>query len=185
MILTLISALNDENDRRIARDIYDLYSSRMKKYAYSILKNEHDAEDAVQDTMIRIIKNLPKFKACSSEVTEMLVVTYMKNVALSIYQKNKNSRTRYCSYSELEDCLADEDMFDEIVLRDMTDRLRVLIKQLPEECQALLSLHYEFEHSIEEVAGVLDITESYARTKLTRAKQALRKKWREYYGQDS
>jgi len=49
----------------------------------------------------------------------------------------------------------------------------------------LLSLHYEFEHSIEEIAGVLDITESYARTKLTRAKQALRKKWREYYGQDS
>jgi len=119
VILTLISALNDENDRRIARDLYDLYSSRMKKYAYSILKNEHDAEDAVQDTMVRIIKNLPKFKTYSAEATEKLVVVYLKNVALSIYQENKKSRAQYCSYSELEDCIADEGMFDEIVLRDL------------------------------------------------------------------
>ena len=185
MILTLISALNDENDRQIAKDIYDSYSSRMKKYAYSILKNEHDAEDAVQDTMVRIIKNLPKFKIYQSDEIEKIVVVYLKNVALSIYQKNKYSRERCCSYSELEDCLADEDMFDEIVRRDTIERLHVLIEQLPEEYQALLSLHYEFEHSIEDVANVLEISESYVRTKLTRAKQALRKKWREYYGQDS
>lgn len=43
----MISAIEDEEERRTAKEIYDRYAFRMKNYAYSILRNEHDAEDAV------------------------------------------------------------------------------------------------------------------------------------------
>lgn len=93
----MISAIEDEEERRTAKGIYDRYAFRMKNYAYSILKNEHDAEDAVQETMIRIIKNIRVFLSLPWKDTEKLVLVYLKNVAFTLYRENKNIAERKSS----------------------------------------------------------------------------------------
>lgn len=54
------------------------YSSRLIKYCYSILGNYHDAEDAVQDTFLKLYYRLGKIQ------NEEAVAAYMYRVAYTI-----------------------------------------------------------------------------------------------------
>ena len=178
MILAMmISAIEDEEERRTAKGIYDRYAFRMKNYAYSILKNEHDAEDAVQETMIRIIKNIRVFLSLPWKDTEKLVLVYLKNVAFTLYRENKNIAERNWSYDDLDEILADEDMVENVIRKDTADRLNGLIDKLPCDYRDLLTLHYKFGHTISEIASVFGMTEGNTKMKLMRARNALKKKW--------
>jgi len=57
MFYLLLAAL-DEEERSLAERLYYEYRSRMFAIAYSILQNPHDAEDAVENTAIKIIGRL-------------------------------------------------------------------------------------------------------------------------------
>lgn len=180
----IISAIEDDEELRTAKAIYDRYASRMKNYANSILKNDHDAEDAVQETMIRIIRNIRVFLPLSWEDREKLVIVYLKNVAFTLYREKKNLAARNCCYDDLDELLADEDMVECVIRKDTANRLNVLIDKLPSDYRDLLTLYYKFGHTISEIAGVFGMTEGNTKMKLMRARNALKKKWGDQNGDD-
>lgn len=177
MLLTILSTIEDESDKKLAFEIYRQYASRMKNYAYSILKSEHDAEDAVQETMIKIIKHIKRFLPLSGVDIEKLVMVYLRNVALTIYRINKNIAERSCCFDDLENMLSDEDVVEAVIRKDTADRLNAIISALPEDYRDPLTLFYRFDHSITEVSEVLGISEGNIKMKLVRARKALKKKW--------
>ena len=101
----------------------------------------------------------------------------MKNVAFTLYRENKNIAERNCSYDDLDEILADEDMVENVIRKDTADRLNGLIDKLPCDYRDLLTLHYKFGHTISEIASVFGMTEGNTKMKLMRARNALKKKW--------
>ena len=66
MLAILLAALESEADKQKFTDIYEQYHPQMEQTALRILKNQHDAEDAVQTRLCRssgILKKLMKFPA--------------------------------------------------------------------------------------------------------------------------
>ena len=51
----MLAALNLD-DRDFVTDIFDEYGKQLYHIAFSILKNEHDASDALQETMYKVIR---------------------------------------------------------------------------------------------------------------------------------
>jgi len=180
----IISEIENNEERRTSKGIYDRYAFRMKNYANSILKNDHDAEDAVQETMIRVIRNIRVFLSLSWEDTEKLVIVYLKNVALTLYREKKHLAERNCSYDDLDEMLTGEDIVENVIRHDTADRLNSLIDKLPGDYRDLLTLHYKFGHTISEIAKAFGITEGNAKMRLMRARNALRKKWGDQNGDD-
>jgi RNA polymerase sigma-70 factor (ECF subfamily) len=62
-------------------DIYSKYGMLMYRAAYSVLKNKEDAEDTVQEALIKVAKNISEISKLSCEKTEAFLVTLSRNTA--------------------------------------------------------------------------------------------------------
>ena len=60
-ILLVIDQIESDEQRTLIAEIYNEYSSYILKIARNIMKNQSDAEDAVGDAFIKIIKYREKF----------------------------------------------------------------------------------------------------------------------------
>lgn len=102
MLAYVISALNDDDKDFITR-LVDEYGDRMYSKAMSILKNESDAEDAVQETFLKIIKYIDKFNRNTDNRDKMLsiisfgLMASIKNTSLTLYGKNKKRESKETS----------------------------------------------------------------------------------------
>lgn len=63
MIPAFILTIEDDDKRRVVQSIYDLYYKYMMACAVDILKNRHDAQDAVQDSFYNITATYSLFTA--------------------------------------------------------------------------------------------------------------------------
>ena len=59
IFIPLLADLSVEQ-KDLVLDIYEKYADFMYSEAYGILHNKHDAEDAVSDTMVKIIKYIER-----------------------------------------------------------------------------------------------------------------------------
>ena len=55
MLSYFLSVLESNEDRRVFAEIYEKYHTKMEKTAIYILKNQEDAEDAMQNAFMRVI----------------------------------------------------------------------------------------------------------------------------------
>lgn len=66
-MLAIIMAIEDENDRLFVETIFNKYAEKMYLVAVNIFHNHDDAEDCVQDTIVKIIDKLDRFKQAQQE----------------------------------------------------------------------------------------------------------------------
>jgi RNA polymerase sigma-70 factor, ECF subfamily len=144
------------------------------KIAYSVLRNHHDAEDAVQETFLRVMRRSPEIH----DVRD--IRAWLARIAWRIAV----DRRRRAPHSE------DAGFADDLaLLRSHTasaeqsaigaQMLRVaerLIASLPPELRDPLTLSTVEELNSPEIAAVLGIPEATVRTRLFRARKVLKEK---------
>ncbi len=72
-------------DQLALSEIVKEYSPRLYNFAFKIMRNKEDAEDILQDTFIKMIKNLKSFKQKSSLYSWLYKIT--TNTALEKLRK--------------------------------------------------------------------------------------------------
>lgn len=175
-MLMAIAANESQNDRRLAEQLYLQYSQPMFRIASTMLKNDTRAEDAVAEAFERIIRNLRQFSGLSSNQTRGLIVTYTRNVCISLLR-----RDHILEFSQLDvedipgDFLLEEFVSSRTAYRELMD----LIASLDDAYQDVLRLKYFSGLSSAEAAAALDISPENARIRLHRARAELRKRLKE------
>ena len=149
--------------------------------ALKILGNEADAYDAAQDTFIKVYKNLEKFKGNSSFSTWVYRIT--SNVCLDIIRKNKNKKNTVSidkeiefddsdATFEIEDRNADTE--EKILEKERSEALHKALSRLNPEQREILVLR-EFQNlSYDEIANVLNIGTGTVKSKISRARAAIK-----------
>ena len=171
MLAILLAALESEADKQKFTDIYEQYHPQMEQTALRILKNQHDAEDAVQETFIKVFRNLDKLR--QPEALKAWLYRIATNEALRMLEERKRSESILSTEFPTD---ANLPAADEYV--DYTDleavRLQQAIHTLPPKQQAVFLLRYYDELSYEEIADATDRTASsakvnyhFAKTKIT------------------
>ena len=74
MLAILLAALESEADKQKFTDIYEQYHPQMEQTALRILKNQHDAEDAVQNAFMQIIRHFEKIDEIPCEKLPFWIV---------------------------------------------------------------------------------------------------------------
>ena len=89
MLAVLLAALESDEDKQKFTEIYELYHVQMEQTAIRILKDQHDAEDAVQNAFMQIIRHFEKIYEIPCEKLPFWIICIVKNEATTILRKNK------------------------------------------------------------------------------------------------
>ena len=169
-MLQLISAISDPKQRATAEAIFESYGKKMFLVANKILNDHHDSEDAVMEAFRRIIKGMQKFTDLSQAETEALVLVYVRNTAIDIYNTNKR---RIGIVQEL----SINDVSNESEIEELDMGIKILvekIKSMPYIYSSVILLKYHYGYSSKEIADALNITENSVRVRTSRAKEILK-----------
>lgn len=140
--------------------------------SFRMLQNREEAEEAAQDTFLKIFKSLSQFNGDGKFSTWLYRVTY--NTCIDRL-KNKKRRLLLEYFANVEE---DElvslinvvDMMEETERRNM---IRHCIEQLQPEENFLLTLFYFREHSLKEISKIMGIKENNLKVKLLRSRKKL------------
>ncbi len=152
--------------------LYQRYKKVLFQRAYTILKDQMLAEDAVSEAFLRAYKNLHKIGAPEDPQSAAFLLTIVRNTALTLWQK----RNRLGESELIEEGYTQTDTPESITLDKLNaQRVCSLIDQLGEEYRSVFLLKYAHSCSHKEIAQILKTTENNIHVRLFRARKKLAK----------
>ena len=136
------------------------YSDTLYKVCIVILCNEHDVQDAIQDTFCRYLEKKPEFR--DEEHEKAWLIRVATNICLDMIR----FRIRHpkVSIDEVENTLAAPEQIE--IFKEL---LKLPVKQ-----KTVIYLHYVEGYQIKEIADILGITESAVKVRLLRGRKQMR-----------
>jgi len=144
---------------------------------YRILGDRHLAEDAVQETFIKVMNSLHTYRGDGPLAGWLYRIGYRETIALARKRRDQPMDTELLS-RELEPSL--ENVEKSVVERELSDRLDKAIAALTDPLRGAFVLRDIEGLSTAEVAEALEISESAVKMRLARAREALRVELQEY-----
>ncbi|MBK9013562.1 MAG: sigma-70 family RNA polymerase sigma factor [Saprospiraceae bacterium] len=161
--------------------LYRRYSGKVYSKCISLLKEEHLARDAAQDIFMKIFLNLGQFAEQAKFSTWVYSITY--NYCIDVIRKKKKTGNIFSDDMERLPDMVD-DVHDEALLTMQSDRLRVVLENIPIGDKAILLMKYQDDLQIKEIANMLDKTESAIKMKIKRAKHKAKMVYEELFPGD-
>ncbi len=156
-------------DIREFNNIYDKYYTKIFKVVYSKIGNKVDSEDLVQETFVKVFKNL-KFYDCNKGDFYNFILLNCKQV-IADYYKVKIPRKEKVEEVELDENIKIELDLDIESEYDLVSA----INSLPEEQCIAFKLIYMKNLSYSDVAKIMNKSESSVKSLAFRARKTLRK----------
>lgn len=153
------------------------YSRLVYRIAYAVLRSHHDAEDATQETFMRVLRYSSKLGAVEDPKTWLARIAWR----IAVDRSKRRGRTREVPLDDSEKPVAevassnpgaDESLHG----AQVNAMLEKLIATLPGKLREPLILSTIEEMSPREVAATLGINEAAVRSRVFRARQILREK---------
>ncbi len=166
------AAIENADDSLKVERLYYQYRKLMYKEAYAILKDNHFAEDAVDESFIRIINNLHKIDESNIPRTRNFLVIICRNVAKDMYK----SRIYLNSGDDLSDDITNEeagvfsDPSDVVIDKDSAKLLISAIENLDPIYRDVFLLKRVHGLSREEISVIFGISVETVKKRLLRAK---------------
>lgn len=165
MMMYLMSMIEDESDRRLFAAIYQAHHAALERAALGILHNAHDAEGAVQNAWLQILRHFSAISQLPDGEIRYYLLAVVKNEALMLLRKNRNT-------VELEDWAA--------VVADLDEStgyqdIAALFARLPETYWAALEMKLLLDYSNKEIAQHLGLSETAVSTRIQRGRKLLQK----------
>jgi|SRR5665213_1094382 len=144
------------------------YEGKIYRLCCAMLRNRIQAEDAAQESFVRIWKALDRYDGRASFSSWMYAIT--RNRCLTALERRRSdSLNEGASETDVAMLAAPDDAFS----TDRSEQLRELVELLPERLRRVLLLYYFQERSTSEVALMLGCPEGTVKTQLFRARAAL------------
>ncbi len=170
------SAVNDEARQR-AEDaalaaLVDQYAGALYRVAFSVLRNQSDAEDAVQEAFVRVLRHRDTLGEVRDHRVWLIRIVW--NIVLDRKRRAK-TRPETDDVADLARVLPMKGLSAEELTAAAQHHAHVLacVDQLPAKERQVMMLSAFEELSSVEIAAVLEISESSVRSRLFRARNLM------------
>lgn len=168
-------------------EYYELYEQQLYRIAYSILGNVWQAEEAVQETFVRVIKHRHDIFKMSDKRRLAYILRITKGISIDMYRANKRQPASYDAStawdnedsspgaSLTENIQKDENsesFFEQIEDRQLVEKLMCM---LSDDDATVLRLRTLQQLSNKETAAIMCLNEAAVRKKYERALKKARK----------
>ena len=172
--------MNSDNDLQLVKGcidgdlvsqkiLYERFSKKMMGVCLRYADNYEDAQDILQEGLIKVFKNMHSFKGSGS--LEGWIRKIITNTALAVYRKSNPLRLSK-GMEELELIPASD---GNIIGSISANELLNIIRKLPSGYRIVFNLYAIEGYSHKEIAEQLDITESTSKSQYSRARSLLKK----------
>ena len=153
-------------------DIYYDYYERIKRFIFALVKDEWVADDLVQETFIKVQKNLNQLRDDSKLSSWIFKIAY--NLCHDHFRKMSQSSKREQVLSEKKEILSEPLFQKEFERYQMGECVQDKIRLLPESYQSFLVLFDLMEFSHQEIAEIMEISIENVKVRLHRARKKLK-----------
>lgn len=144
----------------------------MYQKANAILKDSYEAEDAVQEALLRLFRIAARIDDPAAVKTKILAITVVKNIAIDLWRKKTHAIPTEDSVflaqadtETTEQLIADKEHFSALIAEFL---------HMPEHYRAVLKLRCVYEFSAEETARLLGTNANTVNIRLARARKLLK-----------
>ena len=173
----LLVARAQQGDHTAFAQLVEQYQTPVYNLAYRMLGNAQDAEDAAQETFLRVYKQFKRYDRRQKFATWLLAIA-------AHYCIDRLRRRRFLWLS-LEDELIGETLAsrevsvpepsDDVLRRENADEIARTLERLSPTYRLVIVLKYWHDQSVEEIAQTTGDSVSAVKVKLFRARQAMAK----------
>lgn len=157
--------------------IYEKYKNTMYIVALKILKNPQDAEDAVQNAILPIMRNLDAIKDVDSKACVYYVTMAVKHISFNMIRDN-HIKTRPLSEIDYE-FESDENIAENVAMDESCKIIYKTIQGMTAEYRDVLILHLYYELSTSQISDFLNRKHGTVKSQLTRGKKILKARLKE------
>ncbi|TDF93604.1 sigma-70 family RNA polymerase sigma factor [Paenibacillus piri] len=155
----------------------DKYSSYLYHAVYSVLRSAKDAEDVTQEALLKIYASLPQYQYQGLK-------TWMTRIAVNkaIDHKRAMERKREQLTADIEDMLPEDSTHtveEEVLENQRRQQIKQYLDDIPANYREVVVAYYIEDKSYQEIAAEQGVTLKTVESKLYRAKQWIRKHWKE------
>ncbi|MCP5098803.1 MAG: RNA polymerase sigma factor [Chloroflexi bacterium] len=161
-------------------ELFHHVEARVYRLAMTILQNEQDAEDAVQDVYLRIFERIKSYSGEAAFMTWL--TTIVVNICRDKLRRHKVRRA--LSLDWLRNRASGYDLVEDVAQRQQQRQLWTLVNQLDEKHRFPVILHYHERIPCDEVATILKIRTSTVYSRLNTARHRLRVMLRDQGGNE-
>ena len=149
--------------------------NRLFRLALRITLDRAEAEDVVQEVLIRVWDKRSEWKQLES--VEAYCLTLARNLAID---RSRGAETRHVELTEeVEDKADAASPFDRLVNKERMTLVGQLVNELPEKQRIVLQLRDIEGESYRKIATVLNLTEEQVKVTLFRARQKVKQRFLE------
>ncbi|WP_042229024.1 RNA polymerase sigma factor SigW [Paenibacillus popilliae] len=176
-----LARLARKGDTRAFAEIVDLYKDKIYHLAYRMLNNRHEAEDVVQDTFLRVYRNLDRYD--ENQKFSTWIYRIGTNLCIDRLRKRKPNYYLDAGMTEQEGVdgyamIPSDDWTPEshLIVSETQRMVQEAIHSLPSKYKSVMVLRYLQDLSLQEISNVLDIPVTTIKTRVHRGREFLRKK---------
>lgn len=133
------------------------------RVSMSMLKNEHDAQDAVHDAILSAYQNRHKLRE------ERYFGTWLTRILINACKKQLRQRSRRAEIGDwLPDISSRDNPYQSVEIAEA-------IEDLPEKIRLAVVLYYVEDYSVKEIRSILKIPEGTVKSRLNKGRNLLKK----------
>ncbi len=162
-----------QGDKQAFGELYRRYFSKLYHYCYSIVGDAEEAADITQDAFAKAAEKIQSLK--QPAYFSAWVFRIARNACIDL--ANKKRRHPHCYIYEEEDAsqiAAEQESQEEaLALETAIEQLTALMALLSPQAREILNAKYLEDRSIQELSGLLGLSESAVKMRLSRARQRM------------
>ena len=152
--------------------------NELYRLALRITMNAADAEDVVQETMMKVWNRRDQWEQIES--IEAFCLTICRNLSLDKVRRMDNQAQSLDAAYDPKDLHVASNPEEQAIQSDRIRLVRQLINQLPEKQRSCMQLRDMEGKSYKDIATILDITEEQVKVNIFRARQTIREKFKRF-----
>ena len=145
------------------KELVDKYSSLIFRISYCILCNPEDAEDAVQETLVKYITKAPEFNG--EEHRKAWLIKVAANISKNMLMFRLKRET--VNLDDIENIGIGENDYETFEL----------IMSLPAKHKVVMTLYYVEGYRSAEIAEIIGISEDAVRKRIQKGRELLKKEF--------
>jgi len=154
-------------------EILTPYKDKMYRYAYSIVNNRFEAEDIVQEALIKLWKGKEKFAQITNK--EAWAITVVRNLAIDkVRAKKKKQTSDIDNYFHISDKAPSPDV--KLEQSDAVKKVQEIMNTLPDTQKEIITLRDIEGYTYQEIADIMELKVDQVKVYLFRARKVLRDK---------
>ena len=163
-------------DERAYIELVNRYRDRLINFVYPFLGDFEQAEDVVQETMIKLYEKKHYYREIAKFST--WIYTIARNLANTELRKKKRRKTTYISRMTKDDRQYDipavqADLNQNLQNEFIRDRIHAAIKELPEHFKTVIILRDIQELSYDDISNIVGVPLGTVKSRINRARLQL------------